>query len=159
MDRTTHLSRSLASLTIALAAALTLGVAGPASATESSSLDGAPARTEALAFPMRCCLAVDERLNTNEVLTSDNGLYSLIMQLDGNLVLYGPTGPIWATNTFCVACGSYLIMQQDGNLVLYSSGQPVWATNTSASGARFVVQDDSNLVVYNGSGQPIWSRW
>jgi hypothetical protein len=34
-----------------------------------------------------------------DTLTSENGTYRLLMQNDGNLVLYGPDGPLWASNT------------------------------------------------------------
>lgn len=123
-------------------------------------LNNDPSWTELVTLPTRCCLAVDETLQTDQSLISDNGQYRLTVQLDGNLVLYGPSGPVWATNTSCFACGSYLIMQQDGNLVLYTgSGQALWATNRFGSGARLVVQDDGNLVVYSGTNQVIWSRW
>ena len=116
--------------------------------------------TELVTLPSRCCLAVDETVQQDQSLYSDSGQYRLTVQLDGNMVLYGPGGPIWATNTGCYNCGTYLIMQQDGNLVLYTGwGQPMWASNSSGSGSRFVVQDDANLVVYNGANQAIWSRY
>lgn len=55
-------------------------------------------------------------------------------QSDGNLVLYGPRGPLWASDTS--AAGGRAEMQADGNLVLYdASGVPYWATNTHAPGA------------------------
>jgi hypothetical protein len=34
-----------------------------------------------------------------DTLTSTNGKYRLLMQNDGNLVIYGPKGPLWASNT------------------------------------------------------------
>jgi hypothetical protein len=54
-----------------------------------------------------------------------------------------------------------LLMQGDGNLVMYDgSWNPVWDTGTQGnSGAWFAVQDDGNLVVYTSQGQPLWSRW
>ncbi|MEV6954524.1 hypothetical protein [Streptomyces sp. NPDC051183] len=56
----------------------------------------------------------------------DNGDTRLIMQDDGNLVLYrGFSNPptqkaTWATNT--VGCGEKAVMQTDGNLVVYGQG-------------------------------------
>jgi hypothetical protein len=103
-------------------------------------------------------LHTNETLPQDQTLVSDNGSYTLIPQGDGNLVLYGPSGPVWATNTF--GPGSRLVMQLDGNLVLYANdGRVLWATNRFGSGARLVVQNDSNLVVYNSAGGVIWSRW
>ncbi len=63
-------------------------------------------------------------------------LIRLIMQDDGNLVLYGQDSPsdpeygFWATGTSGTDA-SYAVMQTDGNLVLYSSsGQPIWSSRT-----------------------------
>ena len=41
-----------------------------------------------------------------DTLTSSNGTYRLVMQNDGNLVLYGPNGPLWASNTNQDATGT-----------------------------------------------------
>ncbi len=82
----------------------------------------------------------------------------LIMQTDGNLVLYKSnedrTGmPTWATGTN--PNGSYAIMQEDGNLVVYdSNNKPLWASNTDGHpGAQLSVQGDGNAVIY----QPVWA--
>jgi len=55
----------------------------------------------------------------------------LLMQGDGNLVLYGPGYvPIWSTGTWRYA-GASLAIQGDCNAVIYAGGSAVWATNTS----------------------------
>jgi hypothetical protein len=48
------------------------------------------------------------------------------MQADGNFVLNGPAGPIWATHTEGHP-GSYLVVQNDGNVVIYGPGGPLWS--------------------------------
>jgi hypothetical protein len=49
-------------------------------------------------------------------------------------------------------------MQADGNLVLTGPGGPVWDTRTPGHpGARLVLQDDGNAVVYAVDGRPLWS--
>lgn len=55
----------------------------------------------------------------------------VIMQTDGNLVIYdGSSRPLWATNTTGNP-GAWLALQADGNLVVYSSTNVVlWASNT-----------------------------
>jgi len=68
---------------------------------------------------------------------SDNakarGEYYLILQEDGNLVLYNAEDePIWSTGTVGSGAES-LVMQSDGNLVLYSSKSAVWATGVVIS--------------------------
>jgi hypothetical protein len=49
-------------------------------------------------------------------------------------------------------------MQSDGNLVAYApGGRPVWNSGTGGNaGARLVMQDDGNPVVYTG-GRALWS--
>lgn len=100
-----------------------------------------------------------ESLRPEQMLKSANGLYTLVMQGDGNLVLYDNKGKaIWATGTNgsgAVVCD----MQQDGNLVLCTnSGVPVWASNTNgAPGSRLLLQDDRNLVIYHPNGRAIWA--
>ena len=84
--------------------------------------------------------------------------YHLLLQGDGNLVLYSPTRAIWASGTDGKQI-AFLAQQIDGNLVLYDkSGRPVWYTGTANNpGLRLVVQQDGNLVLYNYLGQPFWN--
>ena len=103
-------------------------------------------------------LASGEALYANESVWSPNGAYRFIMQSDGNLVEYGPSGALWASNTGNP--GSWAIMQGDGNLVVYTSGgTPVFATGTAWSGSQLVVQSDSNVVMYSGSTALWASNW
>lgn len=84
------------------------------------------------------------------VVQSFNSLFSLTMQIDGNVVLYNNDGsPRYATNTEGVVPKG-LYMQEDGNLVLYDVFSIArFASNTSGNpGAFLKVQDDGNLVIY-----------
>jgi hypothetical protein len=105
-------------------------------------------------------LGSNEVLNKGASLTSNNGVYSLACQEDGNLVLYlkGGARALWASNTNGRAITG-CIMQDDGNLVLYAhSGRPVWATGTHGHpGASLVVQDDGNVVIYSLEGKALWA--
>jgi outer membrane lipoprotein-sorting protein len=99
-----------------------------------------------------------EVLAAGQSIRSANGHYTLVYQGDGNLVLYGPAGAMWASNTDGRPVGS-VIMQGDGNLVVYGpGGLPVWATGTDGNpGAHLVVQDDGNVVVYRTNRTPAWA--
>jgi len=81
----------------------------------------------------------------------------LVMQTDGNLVLYSGGQPVWATWTQGNP-GAIAVMQADGNFVIYSKeGRPLWATYTvHHPNAQIVLQDDGNIVVYNTALQPLW---
>jgi len=103
-----------------------------------------------------------EKLNRGSLLTSPNGRYSLVMQEDGNLVMYitGTPIPVWATGTHGNDSVAWVAMQSDGNFVIYKSdGTPIWATNTSGVNdvAWIALQDDGNLVIYRGNGNTIWA--
>jgi subtilisin family serine protease len=99
-------------------------------------------------------------LNPGQFLRSQNGLYTLIMQDDGNLVLYDTAGqPLWHTNTWGYP-GAYAIFQDDGNFVIYLGSWPLWHTNTWGTAASlFIVQNDSNIVLYGPYGEVYWHRF
>ncbi len=125
---------------IALAAILTIGCATVPATTYATDL-----------------LRVGEELRRGDYLTSLNGQYRLILQRDGNLVLYGPREQaLWSSGTQGMPIEK-CIMQGDGNLVLYLfTGQPAWSSNTPRyPGAFLAVQSDGNLVIY--SPQPVWA--
>jgi hypothetical protein len=55
--------------------------------------------------------------------------------------------------------GARLVMQDDGNLVMYGPNGAAFATGTNAGenrGAVLEVQDDGNIVVYAPGRRPIW---
>ena len=106
--------------------------------------------------PPKDTLSVDQRLGPDEALTSADGRYRLVMQAsDGNLVVYGPGGPEWASESS--GTPSYTVLQSDGNLVVYGPSGATWSSNTAGSGAaRLVMQDDGNAVLYSSSAA-VWS--
>ncbi|MFB7496570.1 protein kinase [Streptomyces sp. NPDC056161] len=87
----------------------------------------------------------------------ENTKEKLIMQEDGNLVVYdNGNQPVWASNTS--GSGSYAVFQEDGNLVVYDKDDtPVWATDTAGHyGAVLTLQSDGNVVI-SLDQQPIWA--
>ena len=106
-------------------------------------------------------------LKKGEQVTSDNGKYKLILQNDGNLVLYNASNrPIWHTwtsSSYKASQVDHFNVQDDGNMVIYSAdGKPIWASNTWIGSGKYNVslrlQDDGNLVLYNNTkGKPIWT--
>jgi hypothetical protein len=89
-------------------------------------------------------------------LTSPNGQYQLVVQTDGNVVVYGPHGANWSSGSSGTR-GDVLAMQSDGNLVLYSASGPIWWSGTSGTGGtEAVLQNDGNLVIYGPRGA-VWS--
>lgn len=96
--------------------------------------------------------------------------YTLIMQGDGNLVLYESQGssqvPLWSSGTWGHP-GAWAIMQGDGNLVVYvHSGHeqvPLWSTGTWGHPGTFaILQGDRNFVLYWPTifgYVPLWASW
>jgi hypothetical protein len=104
-------------------------------------------------------LTVGQALSAGQALTSADGRYAAVMQTDGNFVVYGPSGALWATGTGGTG-SNVIVMQADGNLVVYApGGVPHWSSNTAPSyQLRLVMQNDGNLVLYGPNGIPIWDR-
>lgn len=105
-------------------------------------------------------LGSDQRLisNNQDSIVSNNGQFQLVMQRDGNLVLYKSGSALWASGTDGLDV-EFCVMQSDGNLVLYleGSGRAVWASGTAGNpGSFLVIQDDGNLVIYKPN-HPIWA--
>ena len=102
-------------------------------------------------------LSPNQGLSLNSSIVSPNGQYRLIMQGDGNLVLYSPNRAIWWTGTQNTGA-SLFVIQGDGNMVIYSPSRAVWASYTQNRGAKTLfMQDDGNLVLYDASFRPIWN--
>lgn len=111
-------------------------------------------------------LNTGQELTAGQELRSNDGRFNLIMQNNGDLVLYHGTVVVWDTKTSNLPASarpSVARMQDDGNFVLYNpSNIPIWATGTQGNpGAQLILQDDRNLVLYK-AGQPsvasaLWS--
>lgn len=85
--------------------------------------------------PSRGCKAQDVILGWNSICRPINavgGIYRFTAQNDYNLVLYHGNWAIWATGTNGRGTNCNCRMQRDGDLVVYTgTGSPVWASNTN----------------------------
>lgn len=143
--RTTPRILIIVAILFAAAAGSLAQIAGAATAADASSIGSQ--------------LTAGGTLASGNSIQSPGGVYQFQMQADGNLVEYGPSGPIWATYTN--SPGAYLVDQTDGNLVIYPAqgGGAVWASGTNGQGqANLVIQDDGNVVDYKGAAA-IWSTY
>jgi hypothetical protein len=85
--------------------------------------------------------------------------FRLVMQGDGNLVLYiSGGGPLWASNTESTT-GNRAVMESNGNFVIYNaSGSAIWSSGTGGNpGAHLAVQADGNVVIYSSGGTALWA--
>ncbi|AZQ50323.1 peptidase S53 [Burkholderia cenocepacia] len=99
-------------------------------------------------------------LKPGQIVYSASRTHKLVMQGDGNLVLYNTTNgaAVWNSATYGNA-GAYAVLQTDGNFVVYGpSGNALWFSSTYAAsyGQYLAVQDDGNMVIYR-SAFPIFS--
>lgn len=100
-----------------------------------------------------------EEIPLGTELISPRGCFKMVLQDDGNLVVYynKPNGGVlWTTNT--QNKGVYkAVIQKDGRFRLWTrTAVVVWETtwannNVVDTGARVVIQDDGNVVVYQGN--------
>ena len=113
-------------------------------------------------------------LTAGQYLQALNSEAFLLIQADGNLVLYSGVPSLvgialWDSKSVYLPGDFFLAMQSDGNLVIYQGtpvnrGAYVWNSETHGEfGDYFVcLQNDLNVVVYHGSGPgdnrgPVWS--
>ncbi len=104
-------------------------------------------------------LEKNETLFIYDYLISSNRMYKLVLQEDGNLVIYDIKGEVvWGSNT---ANGliKKCIFQEDANLVLYDNNNvPYWASHTiSDKQSRVILEDDGKLTIYLEE-KAIWSN-
>lgn len=96
---------------------------------------------------------------TGNIFRSENGVYTLKFQEDGNLVLYkNGNNPIWASQTYGKA-SKKLRFQDDANFVMYDANDNVlWTSNTNnKNGSYITLQNDGNLVIYTYQNKAIWA--
>jgi hypothetical protein len=109
---------------------------------------------------MTAQLNPNQQLNTNDSLVSWNKRTTLIMQDDGNLVLYRTDNnqALWSSGTYGKPV-TRAIMQPDGNLVCYDDhGVAYWSSGTWGNPDAFLMlQDDGDLVIYKQNGEPLWA--
>ncbi|QIZ08330.1 hypothetical protein HFZ78_17705 [Priestia megaterium] len=103
-----------------------------------------------------------QELLANQQITANNERAFLIMQGDGNFVLYeihkGQHIPVWASGTNGSGAVK-AIMRDNGSLVVCKeNGQEVWSSTGTEwnAGAYLILQDDGNAVIYTNQGKALW---
>jgi len=88
--------------------------------------------------------------------------YTLIMQLDGNLVLDGPSGPVWSSGTPGTVCNSTqmcgFVFNTNGQLSIVSgSTTRLSFSSTVATGASLTISTSAPYLILNdGNGNILW---
>jgi hypothetical protein len=83
----------------------------------------------------------------------------LVMQGDGNLVLYQNGAALWNSGTPGQNCGDnrcFAAFQGDGNFVVYNGPTALWNSGTPGNpGAQFLLSTQSPHIQIIGSNQSI----
>ena len=99
-------------------------------------------------------------LKKGKYLRSNNGIFKLILQENGNLEILCKTKPIWSTRTITNKV-DFLYFKQNGKLVLYSKDETdLWTANIKDSffePLTLLLQNAGNLVLLDGFNQAQWS--
>jgi hypothetical protein len=103
-------------------------------------------------------LAPNEEMLPSQYIMSCNLDYRLIMQADGNLVLYHQGTALWNSATYWHP-GAHAIMQGDGNLVVSGPvGRALFNTQTYGHpGGSLAVRDDGKMVIKGPRGRALWN--
>ena len=113
---------------------------------------------------------INGQLGKERLLVSQNSLWILTPQADGNLVRYKGSlrnqDLAWASGSFEGGDQDYnLILQTDGNLVLYRGTQARWAASHHGLDLNWVgppphqlwMKDDGDLVLFRADGTIAWT--
>lgn len=120
-------------------------------------------------------LPVNGYLSTWDYITSNNDLYTLVMQSDGNLCVYLEAVPtfgtplIWQSGPTAGGGVFHAVVETDGALSVYAGADPasqgaqIWTSGSSALGGQFFLwmQPTGNLSLFAGTdpnhqGAAIW---
>ena len=120
----------------------------------------APAATTADATPAAAQVAASTQvtlpLAPGGRVASPDGQTTLVMQQDGNLVLYKGGRAVFSTGTF--RPNSQLRTDEVGNLEVVDSNDAwVWSTDVAVSASRAVVNDSGTLQLLGATGNVLWS--
>jgi mannan endo-1,4-beta-mannosidase len=104
-------------------------------------------------------LATYQRLHAGQSLYSANKTHRVVVQANGNLVIYHGRRAVWQSRTANSGSRNFLVLNSVGNLVLYRADRAVlWTSRTAHRAAtHLVMQNDGNLVLRTAAGRAVWS--
>ena len=98
-----------------------------------------------------------QSLGPSQSLKAKGADCQFVYQTDGNLVGYSNGTPYWNSGTGGNIPGSLVMQGDGNLVLYDGMGAPVWLTGTGGyPGAFLVMQDDCNVVLYAADGAPLW---
>lgn len=107
-------------------------------------------------------LEVDQRLNPEKKLFSEDQSHYLTIQGDGNLCVYtNKDAFVWCTMSNGQKPGCYLVLQDDGHLCIYNSEDHfVWGSNTyllENKPISLYLANDGKLQLLDINNNSVWT--
>ena len=94
-----------------------------------------------------------EILKQGNYLESNNKNVRLLLSTIGELEILLEKRRLWSKGN---NSANYLLLNNTGNILLHGNNNDLlWKVNTR--GELLIIQDDSNLVLYDQCGYPVWS--
>ncbi len=134
------------------------GSGSSSSSSSGSSSGSTPAPTTPPTPTACGSIPVGDALGPGQSVYSCDGRFQLILQTAGNVVEYTNGKALWDTNAAGFTGDELIMQGDGNLVLYPKSGPAIWSSGTSGNpGATFAIQDDGNLVVYSASGQALWS--
>jgi peptidoglycan hydrolase-like protein with peptidoglycan-binding domain len=105
-------------------------------------------------------LNAGQGLGKEQSVRSCDGRFELKFQSDGNLVIYQGGSALWGSGTNGAGGDRVIMQEDGNLVIYKSTGQAVWASGTSGSSnhhANLAVQNDGNVVIYRTGGGVAWA--
>ena len=132
---------------------------GPISVTTTT----APTTTTTTTAPLTWFLNGNQTMTAGQRLVSTNGQYQLLMQSDGNLVIYpGNTTALgtayWSTRTSNHP-GAYAAFNGSGEFFIYSNTNGIlWRTNAApGAGSKIELTTSGSMIEVNSANTTVWT--
>ena len=152
---TPSLSRPLVSglAALALTGSLFAGAAPALAASAPHAITAA-----AVAAAEGSVLTAGQQLTRGQSLVSPDGTIRFVLQDDGNAVVLSAYGVVWRSATQGRG-DRLIMQADGNVVIYDATGRPVWFTGTNDPGSTLRIQDDGNLVVYRATGTPAWASF
>src|SRR5260370_25344834 len=95
-------------------------------------------------------------LPPGQTLPACDARFTVSMQTDSNLVLYMGGTALWASNTVGKNAAEVILQSDGNLVIYDTSGAIIWSSGTSGnSGSVIHLQNDGNLVLYSSSNSAL----
>ena len=108
-------------------------------------------------IPSQSQLITNQQLQTRNNDKLVNSCHQFVVQSDCNLVIYSNGRVLWASNTDRSRAKMIILQEDGNLVLYSDTNNVIWASGTRGSGAnRLIMQEDGNLVLYKDS-DAIWA--